>query len=148
MSLGRDEMKPVLKWAGGKARLAPQISVAFGEKCRGRYFEPFIGSGAVFLHRRAAGEVEDAVLADANGKLAAVHIVVRDHLDLLLEALDRMPKDDYRDRYYEMRESYNRGPHQGPEHAARFIWLNRAGFNGLYRENKRGDFNVPVGRYK
>jgi DNA adenine methylase len=146
---GSFRMKPLLKWAGGKARLAHQISSAFcGERCKGRYFEPFVGSSAVFLHRKAAGEIGEAVLADANPKLVSVHVEVRDRLDDVLEALERMPRDDYRERYYEMREAYNAGPHGGPDHAARFIWLNRAGFNGLYRENRKGDFNVPVGRYK
>lgn len=141
-------MKPLLKWAGGKARLAHAISDAFTEPCQGTYFEPFAGSLAVYLHRRSQGEVsEEAVLSDLNGKLMAVHRVVRDHLDDLLDELERMPDEDWRERYYEVREAYNEGPWAGPAHAARFIWLNRAGFNGLYRENRSGSFNVPVGRY-
>lgn len=140
-------MKPILKWAGGKARLAPQISDAFGEPCRGTYYEPFIGSAAVFLYRRATGEVKRAVLADLNHKLIEVHRAIRDDVDGVMRGLDALPKADWRDRYYEVREDYNAGPWRGTEHAARFIWLNRAGFNGLYRENRRGGFNVPVGRY-
>ncbi len=140
-------MKPVLKWAGGKARLAKEISKAFAEPCSGTYYEPFAGSCAVFLHRRAAGEVKSAVLSDVNDKLVEVHRAVRDHVDKLLSTLDELPYDDYRDHYYAMRESYNDGPPRGILHAARFLWLNRAGFNGLYRENRKGEFNVPVGRY-
>lgn len=141
-------MKPLLKWAGGKARLAPQICAAFTQPCRGTYIEPFVGAAAVGLYRLAHGEVSDVVLSDVNPKLIAVHAAVRDHVDLLLEALDRLPGEDWRERYYDVRTAFNEGPHDGPEHAARFIWLNRAGFNGLYRENRKGQFNVPVGRYK
>lgn len=140
-------MKPLLKWAGGKSRLAPRLSEAFGGPCRGTYLEPFIGSGAVFLHRHAAGEVSEAVLGDANPKLVALHEAIRDDVDGVLEELSRFPTVDFRGVYYEVREAFNAGPHRGVRHAARFLWLNRAGFNGLYRENRRGGFNVPVGRY-
>ena len=141
-------MKPVLKWAGNKHRLAEQISEAFAGPCEGTYFEPFLGSAAVFLARRAAGEVGEAVLSDFNPKLVQVHVQIRDALDDVLAELDKLPKHDWRERYYEMRDAFNAGPHHGPAHAARFLWLNRAGFNGLYRENRKGLFNVPVGRYK
>lgn len=141
-------MKPIMKWAGNKHRLAQMISAAFEQPCEGTYFEPFIGSGAVFFHRKAAGEVGDAVLSDFNPKLVEVHIQIRDRLDDVLEEITRLPSEDWKERYYEQRDLYNRGPWKGPQHVARFLWLNRAGFNGLYRENRKGDFNVPVGRYK
>jgi DNA adenine methylase len=141
-------VKPLLKWAGGKSRLAPLICEAFQGDCEGTYLEPFLGSASVYLHRYTAGQVQESVLSDANPKLVEVHLMVRDRLDDLLAELEAMPDEDYRAHYYAVREQYNAGPHQGPRHAARFIWLNRAGFNGLYRENRRGQFNVPVGRYK
>lgn len=140
-------MKPLLKWAGGKSKLADQIAQAFGGPCAGTWYEPFLGSGAVFLHMRAAGLVRDAVLSDANEKLVAVHVAVRDDVDGVLAALAALPAEDWRERYYEVREAYNDGPFDGPEHAARFLWLNRAGYNGLYRENRKGEFNVPCGAY-
>jgi DNA adenine methylase len=140
-------MKPILKWAGGKARLAQQIGDAFGEPCSGTYFEPFVGSAAVFLHLKAAGRVRAAVLSDANDKLVAVHRAVRDDVEGLLAAIRTLPTDDWRERYYEVREAYNEGPFDGVVHAARFLWLNRAGYNGLYRENRKGEFNVPCGSY-
>ncbi|MFT7520390.1 MAG: DNA adenine methylase [Kiritimatiellia bacterium] len=140
-------MKPILKWAGGKARLAEQICLAFEEGCAGTYYEPFLGSAAVYLYRYSHGTVEKAVLADANPKLMAVHIAVRDRVHDLLAELERLPSDDWRERYYDVREMYNAGPWTGPGHAARFVWLNRAGYNGLYRENRSGGFNVPVGSY-
>ena len=141
------QIRPLMKWAGGKARLAPQICAAFGKSCTGTYYEPFIGSGAVFLYRRSMGMVKKAVLSDANAKLVEVHRAVRDDVEKVLNRLDELPQDDWRERYYEVRERYNEGPPNGALHAARFLWLNRAGFNGLYRENKKGIFNVPVGKY-
>ena len=140
-------MKPILKWAGGKARLAPQISHAFDARCEGVYYEPFLGSGAVFLYLKAAGLIGPSVLSDANAKLVEVHKAVRDNVDDVLQAISELPGEDWRERYYDIRDAYNAGPWKGPSHAARFLWLNRAGFNGLYRENRSGRFNVPVGRY-
>ncbi len=141
-------MRPILKWAGGKARLAPSICKAFEDPCQGTYYEPFAGGLAVFLHRKTLGHVGQAVLTDVNPKLIAVHRAVQTDVEGLLEALGRLPGgEDWRDRYYEVREAYNAGPWEGTPHAARFLWLNRAGFNGLYRENRSGRFNVPVGRY-
>ncbi len=140
-------MKPILKWAGGKSRLAPQICAAFGGPCEGTWFEPFVGSAAVFLYRRAKNKLGRAVLSDVNPKLMAMHIAMRDDVDGVIRALERLPSKDWRERYYEVREAFNDGPHEGPEHAARFVWLNRAGFNGLYRENRHGTFNVPLGSY-
>ncbi len=141
-------MKPLLKWAGGKARLAPRIEEAFGVPCRGRHLEPFIGSGAVFLWRRAQGHVGEAILSDVNAKLVALHLATRDDPDGVIEELSRMPTTaGWESEYYRIRDEFNEGPFVGPAHAARFIWLNHAGFNGLYRENRSGGFNVPVGRY-
>ncbi|MCO4743323.1 MAG: Dam family site-specific DNA-(adenine-N6)-methyltransferase [Proteobacteria bacterium] len=140
-------MRPILKWAGGKARLASQITEAFGEPCTGTYYEPFIGGASVFLHRKAKGQIGDAVLSDVNEKLIELYKAIRDDVDGVLTELMRMPREDWRERYYEVRTAFNEGPWEGPRHAARFIWLNRAGFNGLYRENRKGEFNVPVGRY-
>ncbi|MBA2320421.1 MAG: Dam family site-specific DNA-(adenine-N6)-methyltransferase [Deltaproteobacteria bacterium] len=140
-------MRPLLKWAGGKARLARQIDFAFVDGCAGVYYEPFVGSAAVYLYRRSQARIRDAVLSDVNGKLVALHCAVRDCADDVVDALADLPIADWRERYYEVREAFNGGPWVGPEHAARFIWLNRAGFNGLYRENRHGGFNVPLGKY-
>jgi DNA adenine methylase len=145
----RTSMKPLLKWAGGKARLASTIDAAFAKPCKNTYFEPFLGAGALFLYRREAGKLlGDVVLSDRNAKLIETHIAIRDDVEGVLKALSYMPTLEYRDVYYEVREQFNTLEQVGNEHAARFLWLNRAGFNGLYRENKSGIYNVPVGRYK
>lgn len=142
-------MKPLLKWAGGKAKLAPAIAEAFGGPSARLWIEPFLGAGSVYLHRRAAGQVlGDAILGDINPKLVAFHVAVRDSVDDLLQELSKLPYSDWRERYYQVREAFNAGPHEGPAHAARLLWLNRTGFNGLYRENRSGRYNVPCGSYK
>ena len=121
--LVREPLKTILKWAGGKARLADQIEAAFREPCKGTYYEPFAGSAAVLLYRKARGSVKRAVLSDANAKLMAVHRAVRDDVEGLLAALAEMPTDDWRERYYDVRAMYNEGPWEGPKHAARLSGL-------------------------
>jgi DNA adenine methylase len=140
-------VKPILKWAGGKSKLAPAICDAFGGDCRGVYYEPFVGSAAVFLFRRSRGQIRKAVLSDVNVKLMAFHRAVRDQVDEVVKELARLPQTDWRERYYDVRDAYNDGPWDGPAHAARFVWINRACFNGLYRENRDGGYNVPRGSY-
>lgn len=142
-------MKPLLKWAGGKARLAQMICEAFDGPSERTYVEPFLGSAAVFLYRRAQGHLRGpVVLGDANPKLVAFHVAVRDHVDDVLVELGALPGEDWRERFYAVRDAFNAGPFEGPRHGARLLWLNRAGFNGLYRENRQGRFNVPRGSYK
>jgi DNA adenine methylase len=141
-------MKPLLKWAGGKAKLLPRIRRRFGGRCHGTYREPFSGGLAIFLGRVAHGDVHTAVLSDTNAKLIATYQAVQQRVDDVLAELDTFPTEPgWEEHYYAVREDYNAGPHTGPRHAARLIWLNRAGYNGLYRENQQGKFNVPVGRY-
>ncbi len=159
--------EPYLKFAGGKSRLVAKIRPLFLGPCRGWYVEPFVGSAAVYLKRRAAGDLagdlfRGALLCDRNAALIATHEVVRDDLDLLLEAFLKFPVgEDYAQHYEEIRERFNglllehgSWPNPGLEGplkvqlAAHYIYLNRAGFNGLYRVNKKGRFNIPVGDYK
>jgi DNA adenine methylase len=155
-------VKPYLKWAGGKSRLAGRIRSHLNttDKPASMYVEPFCGALGVFLERAAQGEIESAILADANQQLIETHLAVQRNLDLLLEELDKLPWDEtYTEHYYELRDRYNaikdaaarrtaQGYRDGIERAALFIWLNKACFNGLHRVNKRGAFNVPVGKYK
>jgi len=89
-----------------------------------------------------------AVVGDCSVKLAALHIAIRDYPGSVVAALARLPQGDWKARYSEVRDAYNVGSVWGPDHAARLIWLNKHCFNGLYRENRSGAFNVPVGDYK
>ena len=132
--------KPLLKWAGGKRALLPEITKHM-PKGYGTYYEPFFGGGALFFHLTPAV----AVLADLNAEIINVYKTVRDSPEELIMALSSHLYD--KDHYYEVR-SIDPKTLSNVDAAARTIYLNRCGFNGLYRVNKKGGFNVPFGRYK
>ncbi len=134
--------KPFLKWAGGKRSLLSQYQPYFAAiGTYGRYIEPFVGSGAVFFWLQP----RPSLLYDSNAALIEVYTVVRDDVAGLMAAL--APHRNERDYYYGVRA-------QNPDHlsptqrAARFIYLNRTCYNGLYRVNQKGRFNVPFGAHK
>jgi DNA adenine methylase len=131
--------RPFLKWAGGKGQLLTQYQRLFPRSYR-RYFEPFVGGAALFFHLRPSG----AALSDRNGELIDCYRAVRDEVEPLIEVLKQHRYEE--GHYYAMRD---RDPRELPLHerAARTIFLNRTGFNGLYRVNRAGNFNVPLGRY-
>lgn len=141
--------RPFLKWAGGKAKLAPRIIDA-APPGFARYIEPFCGAAAVFF--ALAERPVPAVLADANPDLIETFIVLRDEPDALIDRLRGMSHaylasepEARRETFYTVRASSPRTP---AERAARFIFLNKTCYNGLFRVNARGGFNVPHGRYK
>lgn len=143
--------KPFLKWAGGKRRLLEQLSSHFPAQFR-RYFEPFVGGGAVFFHLSGLNLIQTsnrrsypAVLADLNEELINCYRVVKEQPEELIEHLRRHKTTEA--YYYKLREL--RPSKLSPlESASRFIYLNKTCFNGLYRVNSAGQFNVPYGRYK
>ena len=140
-----DELpRPFLKWAGGKRQLLTEIRRRLPRRMA-TYYEPFLGGGAVFFALARDGAFERAVLADANRELVEAYRGVRDHLEAVLGLLEQYPYEQ--DFYYEMRA---RDPYalDLPHRAARLIYLNRTGYNGLYRLNKKGEFNVPFGRHR
>lgn len=136
--------RPFLKWAGGKRELAPQIIEKFG-RLDGRYFEPFVGAGAIlFSNPSRVGNV----VGDLNKELITTYRAIRDTPNKVAEVLRAMPQG--RDHYYRIR-ALDRDPSfltEGEpwEVAARMIYLNRLCFNGLYRVNSRNEFNVPYGK--
>lgn len=142
--------KPFLKWAGGKGALLPQLRQFVPFPLEGQtYYEPFLGAGAVFF----ALAPPRAVLSDINRSLVETFCMVKTHPAELIDQLGRLPSNPSRDDYYELRELFNRlrstaisGSLEERERlASLFIWLNRTCFNGLYRVNSAGDFNVPFG---
>ncbi len=155
---------PVLKWAGGKRQLLDELYARFPEEF-GTYHEPMLGGGALFFDL----EPEDATVNDTNPRLANLYRQVRDRpVDLLttLEGFADPESDPDPDRafaeadrddaavtnyYYQQRALFNRRPNGETfdklEEAALLLYLNRTCYNGLYRENRRGEFNVPIGRY-
>ncbi len=139
LRLGPDRCRPLLKWAGGKSGLLSQISDHLPQSCS-TYFEPFLGGGAVYF---ALENPEKAVINDANAELFVFYEVVRDHPRELMDALDALAKEYSEEFYYELRSSEPRDP---VAKAARTVFLNKTGFNGLYRQNSTGAFNVPFGK--
>lgn len=143
MSQSSVDYLPFLKWAGGKRNLANRIREILGQH-EGSYIEPFLGGGAVAL---SMGPTTVKMLGDANQGLIDTYIAIRDELDGVLETLNSFENSEY--FYLQIRGlDRQQGFAELPLtfRAARFIYLNRLGFNGLYRENSKGYFNVPFGR--
>jgi len=143
---------PFVKWAGGKSQLLEQFEPLFPVQFN-RYIEPFVGGGAVFFHLYNQGRIGDGViLNDLNEELMNCYEVIRDKVDELIEELRRHePHKTEKSYFYEIRGwDRKRGfKERSPvERAARTIFLNRTCYNGLYRVNSRGQFNVPFGSYK
>lgn len=139
---------PFLKWAGGKKRLAATVA-ARAPSHFARYHEPFLGGGAVFFALRGGGYGGPANLADASAELISCFEAIRDEIEPLIAQLRRLA-DSYlvsNDRskvYYDVRARLPLAP---VDRAARMMFLNRTCYNGLYRVNSQGGFNVPHGRY-
>jgi DNA adenine methylase len=141
-----DRSSPFLKWAGGKTQLLKQFE-AFYPESFGGYVEPFLGSGAVFFHVRFLFDPKRILLADQNEELINCYQVVRDEVDGLIKLLRSHRVRHSRKHYYAVR---SQGPSElSPvERAARLIYLNKTCYNGLYRVNSGGGFNVPMGSYQ
>jgi DNA adenine methylase len=133
--------RPFLRWAGGKTRLLRYIAQYVPPRIRS-YHEPFLGSGAMFFHVR--GRVRESTqLADLNKELINTWLVVRDQPAPLLKAVAKYLGMDSEKEYYRIREAAT--PSRPVQRAARFLYLNQTAWNGLWRENKFGVFNVPWG---
>ena len=159
-------MRPLLKWAGGKRQLLPALEQYYPASFD-RYLEPFVGSGAVFFHLASTGALDGraVTLSDVNRDLIGCYRAVRDETESVITALQALEREHRRrgdDCYYDVRDRrFN--PQRAamatgdtgllttgypPELAAMLIFLNRTGFNGLFRLNRLGAFNVPAGRYR
>jgi DNA adenine methylase len=153
--------RPILKWAGGKRQLLPQLR-RFYPSTFSRYLEPFAGSAAVFLDLHNSGRLDGkaARLSDVNADVIGCYLMVRDAVEAVIDHLRALERDHLArgsDHFYEVRdERFNAqrrlrpGLAAGytPELAAMLIYLNRTGYNGLFRVNSLGDFNVPAGRHR
>ena len=157
-------MRPFLKWVGGKRQLLPVLRRFYPDTI-GRYFEPFVGSGAVFFDLANGGRLNGhgAVLSDDNADLIGCYHRVGSSVSDVLAVLDRLAADHAargRDCYLQVRDEHfnplraawrdqgSRLDQYSPELAAMLIYLNRTGYNGLFRLNASGEFNVPPGRYE
>lgn len=139
--------RPFLKWVGGKGQLLPELMKRVemaGDF--GRYHEPFLGGGALFFELYRAGRLKkQAFLSDNNPRLIEAYEGVRDEVDAVIDRLKRYSKLHSEDHFYRVRA---KTPKTLSDRAARIIYLNKTCYNGLYRENSRGEFNSPFGRYK
>ena len=139
--------QPFLKWAGGKRRLLPEIAASLPPRF-GRYIEPFLGGGAVMFHVLSERPCTACSASDANPELVCTYEAVRDKVEQVIRLLE-LHAEQYAaapaDFYYAVRSE---SPAGKAERAARMLFLNRTCFNGLYRVNGGGRFNVPFCRYK
>ncbi|WP_413465446.1 DNA adenine methylase [Oceanobacillus oncorhynchi] len=139
-------VKPFLKWAGGKRQLLGYINEYKPREFK-KYIEPFVGGGAVFLNLQH----KNTIINDFNTELINAYEVVRDNVEELIKLLEFHNNENSSDHYYELRD-WDRSDlinkKNNIEKAARFIYLNKTGFNGLFRVNSQNQFNVPYGRYK
>lgn len=132
--------KPVLKWAGGKTQLLDKIHPHIPNHYN-KYIEPFFGGGALFFNLRH----ENSVISDLNPELVNLYTQIANNLDTVISFLEKYRNTE--ECFYQVR-SLDVSKLSAPEQAARTLYLNKTCFNGLYRVNKKGQFNVPFGRYK
>ncbi len=136
--------QPFLKWAGGKRQLLPEIR-KYVPKRINTYYEPFIGAGAVLFDIQP----KKAIISDINSELVNVYDVIKNNVDELIEDLIKHEND--KDYFYEIRDLDRQGEYKDlspAQRASRIIYLNKTCFNGLFRVNSQGQFNVPFGKYK
>jgi len=153
------EAKPFLKWAGGKGQLLSQLSEHLPKRIGKEpftYIEPFVGGGAMLFYMlQHFGNIKKAVINDVNEDLILTYRIIKDDVETLIANLDRLEKDylsitDQNGRsqiFYDVRERYNQRIGDSVERASQLVFLNKTCFNGLYRVNRRGQFNVPFGKY-
>lgn len=158
----RIECKPFIKWVGGKGQLLSEINklypVELGKNIN-KYAEIFVGGGAVLFDILSKYKLDEVYISDKNLELINTYKSIRDNVDILIKSLKEMEEqyipldtENRKDYYYKKREEYNslkiNNEVNNIEKAVLFIFLNKTCFNGLYRVNKKGEFNVPMGAYK
>lgn len=157
-----NEAKPFLKWAGGKGQLLKEIEryYPFDNKIITKYAEPFVGGGAVLFDVLNKYNLQEVYISDINAELINTYCIIRDNVDKLIEMLyiiqniflplDNNKRKEYymnkRERFNELK--INKNENNNIEKAALMIFLNKTCFNGLFRVNRKGMFNVPMGAYK
>jgi len=138
--------KPFVKWAGGKRQLIPILNQNLPDSF-GTYYEPFLGGGALLFHILTDKNGQKCSISDLNSDLVLAYTTIRDRIDSLIASLKNHEKNYQKNSesyYYSIRES---NPRSAIEKTSRLIFLNRTCFNGLYRVNSKGKFNVPLGKY-
>lgn len=146
------KIKPFLKWAGGKTKLLPEIRKHIPDNF-GDYHEPFVGGGAVFLDLLSRGILrgKKVYISDINENLINCYRVIQQDVQSLITELEKQEYKNTKEQYYTNRKEFNRlkklnSPETNIQRASLFIYLNKTGFNGMYRENKSGEYNIPYGK--
>lgn len=152
--------KPFIKWVGGKGQLIEQLEAQlpadFGNWKNVTYIEPFVGGGAMLFHMlQQYPNIKHAVINDINQELITCYKTVRDYPNQLIESLNNIENtylnlqtiDERKQFFMSVRDQYNDKNQDPVENTTKFIFLNKTCFNGLYRVNKKGFFNVPFGKY-
>ena len=140
------EPKPFVKWAGGKRQIMLELEKNFPDKFD-TYLEPFLGGGAVMFDLLTKKPSLKCNVSDLNSDLILAYVTIRDKLNKLIQSLENHSKNYHKDStgyYYKVR---NQEPKNQIEKVSRLLFLNKTCFNGLYRVNSKGKFNVPLGRY-
>ena len=138
--------KPFVKWAGGKRQLISILNENL-PKSFGTYYEPFLGGGALLFHIITERNGQKCSISDLNSDLVLAYTTIRNRIDELISSLkshEKKYQKNSKSYYYSVRES---NPRSEIEKTSRLLFLNRTCFNGLYRVNSKGKFNVPLGRY-
>lgn len=159
-TISKTKAKPFLKWAGGKTQLLPTIDIFLPDTFRGEdditYIEPFVGGGAMLFYMlQQYPNIKRAIINDINPHLITTYGVIRDNPYSLIDALADLQTsfraladyDKQKEFFLDIRNRFNQHNLADVEEASYMIFLNRTCFNGLYRENSKGGFNVPFGRY-
>lgn len=158
-----EKIRPFVKWAGGKGSLIPQLNNFYPYELKNgiieRYIEPFVGGGAVLIDILQKYDIQEVYAFDINIDLINSYNVIKNDVEELIINLKQMEteylqlgQEERKNYFYNIRDEYNKYEleenEQNVQRSAQFIYLNRTCFNGLYRVNKNGKFNVPVGSYK
>ena len=140
------EVSPIVKWAGGKRQLLPYLMNLLPPKFD-RYFEPFVGGGALLTELYNKGLLKKGIISDTNKDLINLYKIVKTEPESLIYELDRLNPENTAKFYYNSRKEFNKTFRQTARKGALFLYLNRYGFNGIWRVNFKGCFNVPFGRH-
>ena len=158
-----EKVRPFVKWAGGKNKLIPQMEQYYPKELKENkidvYIEPFVGGGAILIDILKKYNIKKAYAFDINKNLINCYNIIKDKIESLVLELKKLEEEylklddeNRKEYYYDIRKKYNsiniENENEALEKTTYFIFLNKTCFNGLYRENRRGQFNVPIGKYK
>lgn len=158
-----EKVRPFVKWVGGKSKLIPQMEQYYPKELKENkidvYIEPFVGGGAILIDILKKYNIKKAYAFDINKNLINCYNIIKDKVESLVLELKKLEEEylklddeNRKEYYYDIRKKYNsiniENENEALEKTTYFIFLNKTCFNGLYRENRRGQFNVPIGKYK